>query len=252
MSDSTIDRRQFISTGLGLAAALAPAGLRARGPNDRIGIGIIGCGSRGNYLLGETLAAAADRVDIVALADVWSVARETMAKRVARHGRPASAEAVRALPRSARDAAGGRRDHRDAGFRASRRARRRGQGRQGRVRREAAVRAARGRGRGARCREEQHAHRAGRHAAAGAARGSRPPRSTCAPARSAPSARSRRRGTATSRAGRVPWTTCGPRTSTGSSSRCISSGGRSIRCAFAAGNGSTSRPPGSWGSSAAT
>ena len=47
MSDSTIDRRQFISTGLGLAAALTPAGLRAQGANDRIGIGIIGCGSRG-------------------------------------------------------------------------------------------------------------------------------------------------------------------------------------------------------------
>ena len=86
MSDSTIDRRQFISTGLGLAAALTPAGLRAQGANDRIGIGIIGCGSRGNYLLGETLAAAGDRVDIVALADVWSVAREAMANRVADTG----------------------------------------------------------------------------------------------------------------------------------------------------------------------
>ena len=86
MSRSTIDRRQFISTGLGIAATLAPARLRARGPNDRIGIGVIGCGSRGNYLLGETLAAAADRVDIVALADVWSVARDAMAKRVVSTG----------------------------------------------------------------------------------------------------------------------------------------------------------------------
>jgi predicted dehydrogenase len=90
MSQSTIDRREFISTGLGLAASLAPASVRARGPNDRIGIGVIGCGSRGNYLLGETFAAAADRVDIVAVADVWSVARNTMAKRVAgTGGRPA-------------------------------------------------------------------------------------------------------------------------------------------------------------------
>jgi hypothetical protein len=89
VSDSTIDRRQFISTGLGLAAALTPAGVRARGANDRIGIGVIGCGSRGNYLLGETLAASGDRVDIVALADVWSVARNTMADRVAgAEGRP--------------------------------------------------------------------------------------------------------------------------------------------------------------------
>ena len=86
MSDATIDRRQFISTGIGLAAALAPAGLRARGPNDRIGLGIIGCGSRGNYLLGETFAAAADRVEIVALADVWAVARDAMAHRVASTG----------------------------------------------------------------------------------------------------------------------------------------------------------------------
>ena len=89
MSDSTLDRRQFLSTGLGLAAALGPAGARVRGANDRIGIGVIGCGSRGNYLLGETLAAAADRVDIVGLADVWTVNREAMAARVANtNGRP--------------------------------------------------------------------------------------------------------------------------------------------------------------------
>jgi predicted dehydrogenase len=89
MSDTTLDRRQFISTGLGLAAALTPARVRARGANDRIGIGVIGCGSRGNYLLGETFAAAADRVDIVALADVWAVNRDAMAARVANtNGRP--------------------------------------------------------------------------------------------------------------------------------------------------------------------
>jgi predicted dehydrogenase len=88
MSD-TIDRRQFISTGLGLAAALAPAGARARGANDRVGIGVVGCGTRGNYLLDETLAAAPDRVDIVGVADVWAVNREAMAARVANTtGRP--------------------------------------------------------------------------------------------------------------------------------------------------------------------
>ena len=165
MSGSTIDRRQFISTGLGIAASLAPAHVRARGPNDRIGIGMIGCGSRGNYLLGETLAAAADRVDIVALADVWSVARSAMAKRVSSTGgRPAPKLFARyrdllAMPQV------------DAVIIATPDFAHPGvlvdavDGRQGRLCREAAVCAARGRGRGARRREGQLAHRAGRDAA---------------------------------------------------------------------------------------
>ena len=40
---------------------------------------MIGCGSRGTYILGEALAAAGSRLDVVGLADVWSVGRERMA-----------------------------------------------------------------------------------------------------------------------------------------------------------------------------
>jgi predicted dehydrogenase len=89
MSDSPLDRRAFITTGLGLAAALAPTRLRARGPNDRIALGVIGCGSRGSYILAEAMAAAADRIDVVGLADVWSVNREAMAQAVVtKYGKP--------------------------------------------------------------------------------------------------------------------------------------------------------------------
>ena len=99
MSDATIDRRQFISTGIGLAAALAPAGLRARGPNDRIGLGIIGCGSRGNYLLGEALAAAADRVDDRRRSPTCGPWRATpMAHRVASTGGRAARNCSRGIP----------------------------------------------------------------------------------------------------------------------------------------------------------
>jgi predicted dehydrogenase len=89
VSDSPLDRREFITTGLGLAAALAPVRLGARGRNDRIALGVIGCGSRGSSILGEAMAAARDRIDVVGLADVWSVNREAMAQAVVtKYGKP--------------------------------------------------------------------------------------------------------------------------------------------------------------------
>jgi len=89
MSSPSIDRRTFIS-GLGLAAAaIAPARLRAVRANDRIGLGVIGCGIRGSYIFGEAMAAAGDRLDVVGVADVWSVNRAKFAAHVAsKHGRP--------------------------------------------------------------------------------------------------------------------------------------------------------------------
>jgi predicted dehydrogenase len=88
MSES-LDRREFLTTGLGLAAALAPVRLGARGANDRIGLGVIGCGTRGSYILGEAIAAAGAKLDVVGLADVWSVNREKMADLlVSKHGKP--------------------------------------------------------------------------------------------------------------------------------------------------------------------
>ena len=84
MSDAAVHRREFLATGVGLAAAaLGSSRLRAQGANDRIGIGLVGCGSRGAYLLNQALEAAPGQIQVVALCDVWSVARERMAATVA-------------------------------------------------------------------------------------------------------------------------------------------------------------------------
>jgi predicted dehydrogenase len=93
MSRQPLDRREFLAAGAGLAAAAiasprsvlgAPRQARGapsspRGANDRIGIGIVGCGSRGTYLLNEAIAADAAGIEIVGLCDVWSVARDRLA-----------------------------------------------------------------------------------------------------------------------------------------------------------------------------
>lgn len=53
MSEQKLDRRNFLAASAGGAAALtgAPAILAQRNPNDRIGVGMIGVGTRGIYLL---------------------------------------------------------------------------------------------------------------------------------------------------------------------------------------------------------
>ena len=54
MSDATLNRREFLATGVGLAAAaVGSARAEARGANDRINLGVVGCGSRGTYLLSD-------------------------------------------------------------------------------------------------------------------------------------------------------------------------------------------------------
>ena len=79
MSGSQFDRREFLATGVGLAAAALTTARVGASPNDRIRLGIVGCGGRGTYLLNQALAAAPGQLEIVALCDVWSVAREKMA-----------------------------------------------------------------------------------------------------------------------------------------------------------------------------
>jgi predicted dehydrogenase len=79
MSTSPVDRREFIVTGAGLAAAALASPRSVLGANDRIGIGLIGCGGRGAYLLNEAIAAAPGRIQVVGLCDVWSQAREKLA-----------------------------------------------------------------------------------------------------------------------------------------------------------------------------
>ena len=83
MSATRVPRREFLATGVGLAAAAMSSSPAAAAPNGRINLGIIGCGSRGTYLLNQALAAAPGQFEVVALCDVWSAAREKMADLVA-------------------------------------------------------------------------------------------------------------------------------------------------------------------------
>ena len=84
MSDSRLPRRDFLATGMGLAAAaLTTARAGAVSPNDKINLGIIGCGVRGTYILSEAMAAGAGKVNVVGVCDVWSMARDKMATALA-------------------------------------------------------------------------------------------------------------------------------------------------------------------------
>lgn len=83
MSDFPLDRREFLATGVGLAAAALPRRAGAVGANDRIGLGVVGCGTRGTYIFNEALSAAGNRLEVVALCDVWKPAREKFAAMVA-------------------------------------------------------------------------------------------------------------------------------------------------------------------------
>src|SRR5262245_55382723 len=60
------NRRQFLRTGAaGVAALSAPMFIRARGPNEKLNIAVIGCGGRGAANLGGVSGE-----NIVALCDV--------------------------------------------------------------------------------------------------------------------------------------------------------------------------------------
>jgi predicted dehydrogenase len=83
MSNTHLDRREFLATGAGVAAAALGASRGVVGANERIGLGLIGCGGRGTYLLNEALAAAPGQIEVVGLCDVWSTARERLAGVVA-------------------------------------------------------------------------------------------------------------------------------------------------------------------------
>ncbi|PYQ01850.1 MAG: hyaluronate lyase, partial [Acidobacteria bacterium] len=81
-------RRTFIRTSAATAAGLTLSSVVPRGvlgANDRLRVGLIGGGGRGNYLLGETLKiAASHNVEVAALCDVWKVNLERTADRLAK------------------------------------------------------------------------------------------------------------------------------------------------------------------------
>jgi len=67
MSENRVPRRAFLG---GATAATALSYSRVYGANDRIQLGLIGCGERGRYDMGNFVKAA--KVDVVALADIWA------------------------------------------------------------------------------------------------------------------------------------------------------------------------------------
>lgn len=81
-----VDRRTFLkTTGTAVAAACLNAKSYARvlGANDRIRLGQLGCGARSQgHVHMAQLASASIPVEIVAVCDLWSVARERRARQV--------------------------------------------------------------------------------------------------------------------------------------------------------------------------
>lgn len=88
MSKRMFNRREFLSKtaagagGLTLASVAWPA-RRALGANDRISIGVIGCGGRGQYLMDEANKLREKlNAQLIALCDVWRLNRERAAAKL--------------------------------------------------------------------------------------------------------------------------------------------------------------------------
>jgi predicted dehydrogenase len=85
-------RRTFLRASAGTAAGLTLSSVLPRsvlGANDRLRVGLIGCGNRGNYLLGEAIKiAGSHNVEVAALCDVWKVNRERTAQRLGQEQSP--------------------------------------------------------------------------------------------------------------------------------------------------------------------
>lgn len=84
MASRSASRRTFLKTVSAGAAALtvcAPSRARVLGANDRISIGIIGCGDRGReaHMRGVQKHAKEQGIEITAVCDPWRVAREKAA-----------------------------------------------------------------------------------------------------------------------------------------------------------------------------
>lgn len=88
MMHDKLNRRDFLSMASAGAAGATLLGIGSHGghalaANDRISIGVIGAGGRGEYLLGEVKnVAERHNVEITTICDVWRLNRERMAARV--------------------------------------------------------------------------------------------------------------------------------------------------------------------------
>ena len=89
--DKSVNRRDFMKTAVGASVALGvasavrpkPALARVAGANDRINLGIIGVGGRGNYLLGQFLqiSKADGKAQVVAVSEVYEKRRKAAAEK---------------------------------------------------------------------------------------------------------------------------------------------------------------------------
>ena len=84
MTQDKVNRRKFLASSTGMAlAGWALSRDRAWGANERIGIGVVGCGGRGTYLMGEVQKNAEEcNAEVVAVCDVWKPQVEKAVKKV--------------------------------------------------------------------------------------------------------------------------------------------------------------------------
>jgi predicted dehydrogenase len=64
-------RRNFLRGSAGAALAAAPAILPAQGQNNKVTVGWIGTGSRGNYVMNQTYKSVPELVNVVAVCDTY-------------------------------------------------------------------------------------------------------------------------------------------------------------------------------------
>lgn len=81
MRHGKTNRRQFLKSGVAAGATLstitAASHARVVGANDRINIGLIGCGTRGRWVMKNMVHAAAANTRLVAINDIWKLRLET-------------------------------------------------------------------------------------------------------------------------------------------------------------------------------
>jgi predicted dehydrogenase len=84
MAGNEIDRRIFIAGGGAMIAAMTARSYgRILGANDRIHLGQLGCGSRSQgHVRMAKMASKQTPVDVIAVCDLWSIAREHRAAQV--------------------------------------------------------------------------------------------------------------------------------------------------------------------------
>src|SRR5262249_49142934 len=97
---STMTRREFARTSVAIGVGTALGSVRVLGANDRINLGVIGCGGRGSQDLATFLKHS--DINVTAVCDVYDPFRERAVKTVAAanaaaNGTPATLKDFRQL-----------------------------------------------------------------------------------------------------------------------------------------------------------